>query len=137
MVPFLPRSRSGAGQTSVETSVYDGETVPIVGLPFLPISILPTLKVWISQPYFLNLSKELTKKIFYLDPTGVTGAVIMGAIGSGNTCTVLVVTGTGNGTIRFNVVDDISIVDVADNQLDGDFIQERLTPLLRIHHLVI
>jgi len=61
----------------------------------------------------------------------------MGAIGSGNTCTVLVVTGTGNGTIRLNVVDDISIVDVADNQLDGDFIQERLTPLLRIHHSVI
>jgi Cadherin domain len=56
---------------------------------------------------------------FTLSTTGVTGASITGVSGSGDTYTVTVNTGTGDGTIRLDVVDDDSIQDSANNPL-GD-----------------
>jgi hypothetical protein len=64
---------------------------------------------------------------FHLAVTGVTGTSITNVIGSGTTRTVTVSTGSGNGTIRLDVVDDNSIIDAAGNPLggsglgDGDF----------------
>ena len=57
---------------------------------------------------------------FTLTTTGsVSGAAVTSAIGSGATTTVTVNTGSGNGTIRLNVVDDDTIVDTASNPLGG------------------
>ena len=56
---------------------------------------------------------------FSLTTTGVSGASITSVTGSGATRTVGVNTGTGNGTIQLNVVDDDSILDGAANRLGG------------------
>ena len=56
---------------------------------------------------------------FALATTGVSGAAIIGVSGSGVTYTVIVNTGTGNGTIGLNLVDDDSISDAAGNKLGG------------------
>jgi hypothetical protein len=56
---------------------------------------------------------------FGLTAVGVTGAVVTNVTGSGATRTVTVNTGSGNGTIRLDVVDDDSIRDVANRPLGG------------------
>jgi hypothetical protein len=57
---------------------------------------------------------------FALNAT-VTGASITGVTGSNSTYTVTVNTGSGDGTIRLDVLDDDTIVDRASNPLDGGF----------------
>ncbi len=47
---------------------------------------------------------------FSLASTGITGALITGVSGSGNTRTVTASTGSGSGTLGLNLVDDDSIV---------------------------
>ncbi len=56
---------------------------------------------------------------FSLATTGLTGAGITNVAGSGASYTVTVNTGSGNGTIRLDVVDDDSIVDLANHPLGG------------------
>ena len=56
---------------------------------------------------------------FSLNTTGVSGASISGVSGSGDTYTVSVNTGSGEGTIRLDVDDNDSIMDDADNPLGG------------------
>ena len=56
---------------------------------------------------------------FSLTTTGVTGASITSITGSGATYTVSVNTGSGNGTIRLDVVDDDSIGDLIPHLLGG------------------
>jgi len=58
---------------------------------------------------------------FVLTLTGVIDAYVIGVRGSGNTYTVIVNTGSGNGTIRLNVVDNDTIMDGASNSLNGWF----------------
>ncbi len=58
---------------------------------------------------------------FTLNITGVTGTSIIGVSGSGATYTVTVNTGSGNGTIRLDVVDDDTILDTAGNPLSGGY----------------
>jgi hypothetical protein len=56
---------------------------------------------------------------FSLTTTGVRGASVTGVSGSGDTYTVTVNTGSGNGAIRLDVVDDDSILDEVGNSLGG------------------
>ncbi|HEX8833573.1 MAG TPA: lamin tail domain-containing protein, partial [Abditibacteriaceae bacterium] len=56
---------------------------------------------------------------FEVTTTGVSGANITSVAGSGTTYTVTVGTGSGAGTIRLDVVDNDSIIDVAGNSLGG------------------
>jgi hypothetical protein len=56
---------------------------------------------------------------FALTKTGVTGASISAVSGSGDTYTVAVNTGSSNGTIRLDLVDDDSIQDGSGNPLGG------------------
>lgn len=58
---------------------------------------------------------------FALTTTGVSSAAVSGVSGSGSVYTVTVNTGSGDGTIRLNVVDNDSIVDidVVGNPLGG------------------
>jgi len=58
---------------------------------------------------------------FVLTTTGVSGASIVSLTGSCDIYTVTVDTGSGDGTIRLDLVDDDSIVDGASNPLDGGF----------------
>jgi hypothetical protein len=56
---------------------------------------------------------------FSLTTTGITGAWITGVTGAGATRTVTVNTGTDNGTLRLNVADNDTILDLAGNVLGG------------------
>ena len=56
---------------------------------------------------------------FTLTTTGVSGATITGISGSGLSYTVTVNTGTGNGTIRLDLVFNGTVHDLAGNDLDG------------------
>jgi len=56
---------------------------------------------------------------FALTTTGVTGASVTGVSGSGTTYTVSVNTGSNDGTIRLDLVDNDSIIDVNTNSLGG------------------
>ena len=56
---------------------------------------------------------------FSLTATGLTGAAVTGVSGSGNTYSVSVSTGSGDGTLRLDVVDDDSIIDLLLNPLGG------------------
>ncbi len=57
---------------------------------------------------------------FVLTKTGVSGASITNVSGSGDTYAVTVNTGSGNGAIRLDVVDNDSIVDASSNPLGGN-----------------
>ncbi len=58
---------------------------------------------------------------FSLTVTGVTGASITGVTGSGSTRTVTVNTGSGDGTIRLNVITGATAQDLAGNLLASSF----------------
>jgi hypothetical protein len=56
---------------------------------------------------------------FTLDTTGVTGASVTAVSGTGAIYTVTVDTGTGDGTVSVDLVDDDSILDGVSNALGG------------------
>jgi len=56
---------------------------------------------------------------FILTTSGVSGATISGISGSGTSYTVTVNTGSGNGTIQLNLVDNNSILDSSSNPIGG------------------
>jgi hypothetical protein len=56
---------------------------------------------------------------FLLTTSGVTDAAVSSVSGSGTTYTVVVNTGTGNGTLRLDIPDTASITDLAGNPLDS------------------
>ena len=58
---------------------------------------------------------------FSLNTTGVAGATVSGVSGSGATRTVKVNTGSGDGTIRLDAIDNDTILDTALNLLNGGF----------------
>ncbi|MBI5964087.1 MAG: Ig-like domain-containing protein [Chloroflexi bacterium] len=87
-----------------------------------------------SVEFTLNFSESVTGidsiapfNDLNLITTSVSGASISGVSGTGSVYTITVNTGSGNGTIRLNVVDGNSIVDGVGNPLggaivgDGDF----------------
>ncbi|MBK8619439.1 MAG: hypothetical protein IPN96_20530 [Anaerolineales bacterium] len=58
---------------------------------------------------------------FNLTTTGISGATVSGLSGTGSLYTVSVNTGSGDGTIRLNVLNDGSIKDTALNPLGSAF----------------
>jgi hypothetical protein len=56
---------------------------------------------------------------FVLTPSGVNDASLIAVNGSGNTYAVTVGTGTGNGTLRLDLIDNDSILDSGNNPLGG------------------
>ncbi|HKY53438.1 MAG TPA: hypothetical protein VJM08_03990, partial [Anaerolineales bacterium] len=58
---------------------------------------------------------------FVLDAQGVSGAAVSAVSGSGLSYTVTVNTGTGNGSIRLDVLDNDSILDLQSLPLNGGF----------------
>ncbi len=75
-----------------------------------------------SVDFIITFSKSVTGvdvTDFTLTATGILGATISGVNGSGSSYTVTVNTGSGNGIIRLNLIDDNSILDLAGNPLGG------------------
>ena len=66
-----------------------------------------------------------------LTTSGVTGASVTGFSGSGTTYTVNVNTGSGDGTIRLDVVTGGTVIDVAGNLLTSGFSSGDVTTLDR------
>ncbi|MBK8821823.1 MAG: S-layer homology domain-containing protein [Anaerolineales bacterium] len=77
-----------------------------------------------SVNFTVNFSETVTgvnAGDFSLWTSGVSGAAVSGVSGSGSSYTVSINTGTGNGTIRLDVVSDGSIKDSVLNPLVADF----------------
>jgi Zn-dependent metalloprotease len=75
-----------------------------------------------SVQYTVNFSKSVTGvdiSDFSLTTSGVSGAAMSGISGSGSVYTVTVNTGSGDGSIRLNLVDDNSIIDASSRPLGG------------------
>jgi CSLREA domain-containing protein len=70
--------------------------------------------VTFSEPVY-----GVTVNDFTLTKSGVTGAAVSGVSGSGSAYTVAVNTGSGNGTIRLDLVDTDAILDTANHYLGG------------------
>jgi beta-lactamase superfamily II metal-dependent hydrolase len=119
----------GSWSASTTTSTTKGQSNTI---PFYPIvsSILrvdsnPTNMATIS--FAVTFSKSVTGvnttapfDDFALNFTGISGASIVSISGSDDTYTVTVNTGTGNGTIRLDVIDNDSIRDGDNHPLGGN-----------------
>ena len=98
-----------AGFTSGETYTID-KTSPTV-LSSLRADPNPTAAA--SVNFTVTFSESMAGvdvSDFSLTTSGVSGAAISGISGSGSTYTVSVITGSGNGTIRLDVVNNGSII---------------------------
>jgi Tol biopolymer transport system component len=75
----------------------------------------------------VNFNVSLTEAVSGVDPSdfvltrsgGLAGTSISGVSGSGSQYVVTVVTGTGDGTLRLDILDDDSILDASGNPLGG------------------
>jgi hypothetical protein len=111
---------AGAGNGSAAGQVYVvDKTAPSV-LSIAPAGTSPTNAA--SVTFTATFSEGVTgvdAADFALATSGVAGAMITGVAGAGAVWTVSVSTGTGDGTIGLNLVDDDSIRDFATNALGG------------------
>ncbi len=108
-----------AASTSTDKTVDFDPVVPVVtGI----VRADPSPTSAASVQFTVTFAKSVTgvdTSDFTLTASGVTGASVTGVTGSGTTWTVTVSTGTGDGTLRLDLVDDNSITDVAANALGG------------------
>ncbi|MCI0550534.1 MAG: hypothetical protein L0287_06240 [Anaerolineae bacterium] len=77
-----------------------------------------------SVNYTVTFSESVTgvdATDFDLTTTGVSNPTVSGVSGSGAVYTVTVNTGTGNGTIQLDVLDDDSIIDIESVPMNGGF----------------
>jgi CSLREA domain-containing protein len=122
---LYPWAKDAAGNVSAvvgsPASVTVDTTAPTV-LSSTLVSASPTTLT--SVQFTVTFSESVTgvdTSDFSLTETGVTGGSVTGVSGSGAIRTVTVNTGSGNGTIRLNVLDDNTILDAANNPLNGAF----------------
>jgi hypothetical protein len=108
-----------AASTSTDNTVDFDPVVPVVtGI----VRADPSPTSAASVQYTVTFAKNVTgvdAKDFTFTASGVTGASVTGVTGGGTTWTVTVSTGTGDGTLRLDLVDDDSITDSAGNRLGG------------------
>jgi hypothetical protein len=138
---FDVRARDGEGNVDATPAsfIWTVDTVsPSVvsitctnGNPTSAMSVDFTIK-------FAESVSGVTEDDFVLYTTGVTGASIISLVsGSDSTYTVTVNTGSGNGTIRLDVMDNNTIIDAAGNSLggiiagDGDFTNGEVYEVIR------
>jgi glucose/arabinose dehydrogenase len=114
-----------AGNTSLaststdNTATFNATAVPTV-LSINRVSPTPTNAG--SVQWTVTFSETVTGvdlTDFALVASGVTGATLSPVVGTGSVYTVTASTGTGNGTLGLNLVDDDSIVDASSNPLGG------------------
>ncbi len=114
---------NGIMKTACEASVYGGGSNPricsITRADPNPVSAASANFNVLFSESVTGVNTTSPFSDFSLTTTGVTGASITAVSGSGTTYTVTVNTGSGNGTIRLDVVDDDSIKDGSNNPLGG------------------
>jgi len=115
-----PLGGAGAGNGNFTGQVYAiDHTAPTV-VSINRAAAYPTTAS--SVTFTVTFSESVTgvnNADFALAATGLSGSAITNVTGSGTTYTVTASTGTGNGTLGLNLVDDDSIVDAALNPLGG------------------
>jgi hypothetical protein len=112
---------TGAGNgnyTAGQTYTIDQVAPKVVSI----VRVNPSHTNLSSVNFTVTFSEPVTgvnKSDFDLTVTGITGASISAVSGTGTTYKVTVSTGTGNGTLRLNVIDDDTILDAVGNKLGG------------------
>jgi hypothetical protein len=120
---FTVRVTDAADNSNTDTYNWDIDLLPVVS-SITRVDGNPTNAT--SVNFTVTFSEAVTGvdttapfADFLLTPTGVIDAEISAVSGSDDVYTVTVNTGSGNGTIRLDVVDDDSIVDGTSNPLGG------------------
>ncbi len=108
----------------IDSNVLDGVVAIPYGYPYVSritrLDLNPTHTASIS--FLVTFTKTVSGvgvNDFKLTTAGVIGASITNVSGSGMSYTVTVSTGSGNGALRLDVVDDDSIGDGSNNPLGG------------------
>jgi hypothetical protein len=118
---FTNVSCGGTGDLLTWTGARVVDSVPATVTSIVRADTSPTGAATVS--WTVTFSEGVTgvdASDFSLVPGGgVTGAAITSVTGSGTTWTVTASTGSGNGTLGLNLVDDDSIRELADNPLAG------------------
>jgi hypothetical protein len=119
-------AQDAAGNTSTAATSTDN-TVAFVYDPVAPVvasiaraDASPSNAA--SVQFTVTFSKNVTgvdTSDFHLTTSGVAGTTITGVVGSGTTWTVTSATGSGDGTLRLDLIDDDTILDAANNPLGG------------------
>jgi DNA/RNA endonuclease G (NUC1) len=118
-----PLAGSGAGNGNFTTGeVYTVDQTPPSVSSITRVSASPTNAA--SVQFTVTYSEAVTgvsAQDWSLATTGVSGASVTGFTGSGTTYTVTVNTGSGDGTIRLDVVTGGTVIDAAGNLLASGF----------------
>src|SRR6185436_7589655 len=118
---FQVRVFDTAGNSDVTPAIYTWT----VAAPPVVVSIAranPNPASTSSVDFTVTFSESVTGvdlSDFALTTTSISGSGLSGLSGSGSIYTVTVNTGSGNGTIRLDVVDDDSIMDAVSLKLGG------------------
>jgi photosystem II stability/assembly factor-like uncharacterized protein len=114
----------GGLSLAIDSNALDGVVAALHDYPFVDSIVCtdsdPTNATTVG--FTVNFSEAVTgvnKGDFDLTTTGITNASILSVSGSGATYLVTVNTGSGNGTIRLDVVDNNTIIDSANDPLGG------------------
>jgi len=109
---------------AIDSDVLDGVVAILHDYPFVESIVRtdpdPTNAAAVG--FTVNFSEAVTgvnKSDFVLTTTGIANASISSVSGSGATYFVTVNTGSGNGTIRLDAVDNNTIIDDANDPLGG------------------
>lgn len=112
---------SGASATFTMTSAVTVDATPPAVSSITLVNPSPTGAASVS--WTVTFSESVTgvdaTDFALVQAGGVSGASITSVTGSGTTWTVTASTGTGDGTLGLNLVDDDSIVDAVGNPLGG------------------
>lgn len=136
------------GQYINDGDFYHGEIYSVIKSYPVVTSILRTSSNPTSSleaNFIINFSQAVTGvdiTDFSLISTGVTGATITEVDGLGTTYTVNINTGDGSGTIRLDLIDNDSIIDINNTSLggsgvnNGDFITGELYTVIKKNSLL-
>jgi len=117
----IPLGGAGTGNGNFfSADVYTLNRTPPVVLAILRMDADPTAAEVVH--YSVTFSKAVSGVDvgdFALSTSGVTGATITELFNNANTYMLTVKTGTGNGTIRLDLIDNDSIIDEVGNPLGG------------------
>ena len=123
----LPDGGAWAGSPTVSTTKGQSNTVPFYPIVLSSVRADDNPSSASSVNFMVTFSKSVTGintitpfSDFGLTTTGITGATITNVTGSDTSYTITVNTGSGNGTIRLDVVDDDTIRDTSDHPVGGN-----------------